>query len=194
MSISKLVRLFVGLKWRATQLTFRPASILFDKSVIRRVYERRVRLALGQPPTLLQSEASNAYARLCALGTRLYITEQTANVLQRRPAVFASAFLADAQPLKKGRYLRRWARRLRELSFSPEDAIIIAYGSFGVDPAIQSVGTEIIVTGDLKLAAHFSTRREEIRERFEAMISSLPGPYRTLALPSIMTPTDILTL
>ena len=175
-------------------MTFRPASILFDKSVIRRVYERRVRLALGQPPTLLQAEAVNAYDQLCTLTARLYITEEIANILQRRPAVFASAFLADTQTLKKGRYLRRWARRLRELSFSPEDAILVSYGSFGVDLATKTVGAEIIITGDLKLAAHFNARREEIRERFEAMISSLSEPYQTLVLPSIMTPTDILTL
>lgn len=173
-------------------MTFQPASVLFDKNVIRRVYERRVRLALGQPPTLLQAEAANAYDRLCALTNRLYITEQIANILQRRPAVFASAFLADTRTLKKARYLRRWARRLRELSFSPEDAIIIAYGSFGIDLTMPAVGVEIIVTGDLKLASHFNARQEEIRRRFENMISSLSEPYQTLVLPSIVTPTDIL--
>jgi len=177
-----------------TKLTFQSASVLFDKNVIRRVYERRVRLALGQPPTLLQTEAANAYTRLCTLGNRLYITEQTANILQRRPSVFADEFLADTQTLKKGRYLRRWARRLRELSFSPEDAIVVAYGSFGIDLTRQAVGVEAIVTGDLKLVAHFNARQEEIRERFEGMISSLSTPYQTLALPSIMIPTDILTL
>jgi hypothetical protein len=175
-------------------LTFQPDSILFDKSVIRRVYEHRVRLAVGQPPTLLQAEAANAYARLCTFPNKLYITEQTANILQRRPIVFASAFLTDTQTLKKGRYLRRWARRLRELSFSPEDAIIVAYGSFGVDLTMPAVGVEIIVTGDLKLAAHFSAKQEEIRGRFESMISSLSEPYQKLMLPSIATPTDILTL
>jgi hypothetical protein len=175
-------------------LTFQPDSILFDKNVIRRVYERRVRLALGQVPTLLQAEAANAYARLCTPTNRLYITEQTANILQRRPSVFADEFLTDTQALKKGRYLRRWARRLRELSFSPEDAIVVAYASFGVDLTRQAVGVEAIVTGDLKLVAHFNAKQEEIRERFEDMISSLSTPYQTLELPAIMTPTNILTL
>jgi hypothetical protein len=175
-------------------MTFRSSSVLLDKNVIRRVYERRVRLALGQVPTLLQAEAANAYDRLCALTNRLYITEQTANVLQRRPTVFASAFLADTRTLTKARYLRRWARRLRELSFSPEDAIIVAYASFGVDLSVQAIGAQIVVTGDLKLVAHFNVKQEEIRGRFEDMISSLPLPYRMLTLPTIMTPTDILTL
>jgi hypothetical protein len=175
-------------------LIFQSVSVLLDKNVIRRVYERRVRLALGQAPTLLQAEAANAYDRLCALANQLYITEETANILQRRPAVFASPFLADTQTLTKARYLRRWARRLRELSFSPEDAIVVAYASFGVDLKTHAIGAQLIVTGDLKLIAHFNVKQEEIRVRFEDMISSLPPPYQTLTLPKIMTPTDILTL
>ena len=93
-----------------TKSTFQPSSFLFDKGVIRRVYERRVRLALREPPTLLQVEATNAYARIAALTDRLYITEQTANILIRRTSIFAASILTDTQPLKKGRYLRRWGR------------------------------------------------------------------------------------
>lgn len=173
-------------------LTFQPGSVLFDKSVIRRVYERRVRLALGQPPTLLQAEAANVYSRLCALTDRLYITEQTEHILQRRPSVFSAAILADTQALKKGRYLRRWARRLRELAFSPEDAIVIAYGSFGIDLNRHSVGVEAIVTGDLKLAAHFNAKYAEIKERFDNMILNLSEPYRQLTLPAVITTAAVL--
>jgi len=47
--------------------------------------------------------------------------------------------------LQKGRYLRRWARRLRALMFAPEDAIVVAYGSFGIDERLPSIGVEAIV-------------------------------------------------
>jgi len=90
---------------RETRLTFQPSSVLLDKGVVRRVYEARVRLALGQPPTLLQAEAANAYARLRALNARLYITEQTEHILQRRPPVFATALLNQTQTLRKGQPL-----------------------------------------------------------------------------------------
>ena len=64
-----------------TRSSFQPSSVLFDKGVIRRVYERRVRLALGDRPTLLQVEAANAYALCATITDHLYITEQTSNIL-----------------------------------------------------------------------------------------------------------------
>ncbi len=99
---------------RETNLTSPPRSVLLDKGVVRRVYEARVRMARGHPPTLLQAEASNAYARLRGLDIRLYITLQTAHILHGRPAVFAAAVLNQTHTLQKARYLRRWARRACE--------------------------------------------------------------------------------
>ena len=103
-------------------MSFQSGSILLDKGVVRRVYEARVRLALGQPPTLHQAEAANVWSRLRAFNIPLYITEQTEHVLRRRSPLFAMTLLAQTRALKKGRYLRRWARRLRDVGFSPEDA------------------------------------------------------------------------
>lgn len=80
--------------------------MLFDKGVIRRIYERRVRLALNLPPTVLQTESANAYARIAGRTSKLFITEQTFNILTLRTPVFAAPLLAEAQPLLKGRYLR----------------------------------------------------------------------------------------
>ena len=173
-------------------MSFQPRSVLFDKGVIRRVYERRVRLALGEPPTPSQVEAANVYAQLCTRTARLYITEQTAHVLRRRPQLFAASILADTQPLQKGRYLRRWARRVRELTLSPEDAIVVAYGSFGIDLSFPRLGVETIVTNDLRLASHFRTRYVEIEHRFGEMIAQLSGPYTLAALPEVVTTANIL--
>lgn len=116
-----------------TKSNFQPNSVLLDKGVIRRVYECRVRLASGNTPTLLQVESANTYTRIAAITSRLYITEQTFNVLKLRPQVFAATILNETLVLKKARYLRRWARRLRDFAFSSEDAIVLAYGSLGLD-------------------------------------------------------------
>lgn len=124
-----------------TSSTFQPTSVLLDKGVIRRVYERRVRLALAKPPTVLQVEAANSYAHIATIANRLYITEQTANILKRRTEIFAAPILADTRALKKARYLRRWARRLTDFAFSSEDAIVLAYGSFGLDVESKTVGS-----------------------------------------------------
>jgi hypothetical protein len=161
--------------------------------VIRRVYERRVRLALGKPPTVLQVEAANSYAYIATIANRLYITEQTSNILKRRTQIFAAPLLTETPPLKKARYLRRWARRLTEFAFSAEDAIILAYGSFGLDVESQTVGVDAIITTDIRLANRFSQRHPEIKGRFDNMIVSLPESYRRLTLPQIVTTATVLT-
>lgn len=173
-------------------MSFQPHSVLFDKGVIRRVYERRVRFALSAAPTPAQVEAANVYAQLCIPPRRLYITAQTVHILHRRPPLFAAPFLAETYPLQQGRYLRRWARRLRELTFAPDDAIVVAYGNFGIDERIPSIGVEAIVTNDLKLASHFHAHRAEIAHRFHDMITPLPAPYAALTLPVVVTAASLL--
>ena len=161
--------------------------------MIRRVYERRVRLALSRPPTVLQVEAANSYAYIATITNRLYITEQTSNILKRRTPTFAAPILADTRPLKKARYLRRWARRLTEFAFSSEDAIILAYGSFGLNVESQTVGVDAIITTDNRLAEHYQRRNTEIKNRFDDMIINLPEPYKRLTLPQVVTTAMVLT-
>ena len=176
-----------------TRSTFQPNSVLLDKGVIRRVYERRVRLALGKPPTVLQVEAANSYAYVSSIASRLYITEQTLNILQRRTQIFARPILADTHPLKKARYLRRWARRLTEFAFSSEDSIILAYGSFGLDVESQTLGVDAIITTDIRLADRCKQRNPEINNRFNDMITNLPEAYRQIRLPQVLTTATVLT-
>ena len=161
--------------------------------MIRRVYERRVRLALSRPPTVLQVEAANSYAYIATITNHLYITEQTSNILKRRTPIFAAPILADTHPLKKARYLRRWARRLTEFGFSSEDAIVLAYGSFGLEVESQTVGVDAIITTDMRLADRYNQRNPEINNRFNDMITNLPEAYRQLRLPQVVTTATVLT-
>jgi hypothetical protein len=177
---------------KGMKLSFQPESVLLDKGVVRRVYEARVRLALGQPPTLQQAEAVNVWSRLRALDTSMSITEQTAHILQRRSPLFATALLAQTRTLQKGRYLRRWARRLRDVGFSPEDAIMLAYGSFGLDLHAQRIGVEAVITNDLKLKTNFTARFLTIRDSFENMVTQLPEPYRESTLPRVVATAEVL--
>ena len=152
-----------------------------------------MRLALGKPPTVLQVEAANSYAYIATIANRLCITEQTFNILKRRTQIFAAPILADTHPLKKARYLRRWARRLTEFGFSSEDAIVLAYGSFGLDAESQTVGVEAIITTDIRLADRYNQRHPEIKNRFNDMITNLPEAYRQLELPQVLTTATVLT-
>lgn len=173
-------------------MTSPPSSVLFDKGVIRRVYERRVRLSLGRPPTLLQVEAANAHARMSVVASRLHITEQTASVLRVRTRVFAAPLLASHEPLRKGRYLRRWARRLRDFGFSPEDAVVLAYGSFGVAESAGKVGVDLMVTTDISLSSRYGENLVDIGRRFRDMVADLSGRYADLTLPRVVTTSAVL--
>jgi hypothetical protein len=177
-----------------TRSTFQPNNALFDKGVIRRVYERHVRLALSRPPTVLQVEAANSYAYIATVANHLYITVQTSNILKRRTPIFAAPILAGTRPLKKARYLRRWARPLTEFGFSSEDAIVLAFGSFGLDLESQTVGVDAIITTDIRLANRYNQRHPEIKVRFNDMIVNLPEPYSQLTLPQVVTTATVLTL
>ena len=152
-----------------------------------------MRLALGNPPTVLQVEAANSYAYVATIANHLYITEQTSNILKRRTQVFAAPLLAETRPLKKARYLRRWARRLTDFAFSSEDAIILAYGSFGFDVESQTVGVDAIITTDIRLADRYNRRESEINTRFNDMIMNLPEAYRQLRLPQVLTTATVIT-
>lgn len=167
--------------------------VLLDKGVVRRIYEFQVRLAKGETPTPLQTETVKIWIRMAKLTGQIYITQQSANVLHLRPPEYANEILGNTATMRKGRYLRRWARRLRDYVFTREDAIIIAYASFGVDLVSGSLGADAIVTTDLHLAKNFSTRHLEIKERFDRMTENLPEPYRSLSLPRIATPAVVLS-
>lgn len=170
------------------QLTATPnGSVLLDKGVIRRIYERRVRLAKGRKPTDAQKESASAFDALRRRGSQICITHQTANILRTRPQRFASALLAFTIELQKGNYHRRWARRLRELSFSREDAVILAYGNFGVNSISSLVAVQTIITTDQKLVANYDYRQAEIELRFARMIQNLAEPYSKFELPEVLT-------
>jgi len=64
-----------------------------------------------------------------------------------------------------------------------------ASGSICVSP---SIGVEMIVTTDQRLATHFHARHEEIAHRFRDMIVQLPAPYAALTLLAVMTTASIL--
>ena len=182
-------RIAIGLKKGAF-----PKRVLLDKGVVRRRYEAAVRLNARLAMTDLQQESADAFEILCSGLADVYITKQTANMLKRRTPAIASPMLAVTQPLTKGRYLRRWARRLRKLSFSREDGVVLAYASFGLDENSTLATIEAVITTDLKLTSNFENRRVEIEDRFTRMTENLSEPYSTLQLPDVMVPPTVLKL
>ena len=169
-----------------------PNSILLDKGVVRCVYQVQVRRASLTPLTPSQLEAIRVFARLRFRAKRIYITRESANVLTLRPQQNASLILNRTEVLRKGRYLRRWARQLCSFGFSPEDAVVIAYASFGLDSRSQLANVEALVTNNFKLVNNFKTQQTNIEDRFKRMVSNLLNPYSSLELPEVMTTADAL--
>jgi hypothetical protein len=50
-----------------------------------------------------------------------YVTPETVNSAQRRDPLLAASLFTPLTTLMPGRYLRRWAQRLRDFNFSRED-------------------------------------------------------------------------
>ena len=179
---------------RTTKLTFPSSRILLDKGVARRIYEFQLRFAKKAQPTQPQIDAVRLFKRLQAVAAQIYITQESANVLRLRQPQYAQAILNSTITLRKGRYLRRWARRLRSFVFSREDACVIAYATFGLDEYSQLPRLEALVTTDLRMINNFNEQHAKIKLRFERMICHLPEPYVSLRLPEVMTTATALAL
>jgi len=79
------------------------------------------RLLHGQLVPERQLISNAAITAVLAQGVPTYITEPLLHILlQPHISHVAQAFMPQLRVLKKGRYLRRWARRLREAGIFPE--------------------------------------------------------------------------
>jgi len=168
---------------------------LLDKNVVRRATEG---IAAALAARALTSEQSQVI-RLIALGKQfdiiLVITPETANILERRqvsPGV--RLFLEQTSVWRRGRYFSRWARRLHEHGFSPEDAAVLSYGSFGLDESGQIIGVTHVVTLDRPFLERFYAQRPTLERRLTAMTSHLSEPYSHIVLPEMIYPGQALEL
>jgi len=103
----------------------------------------------------------------------------------------AQVILALTEILVPTKYARRWARRLREIGFSREDANLLATASFGTDKIIGGTFLSVdgIITFDAKMASMF--RQENlVRKRFADMLSNIEDPYPTAKMPNVLTVGD----
>ena len=164
-------------------------SYLLDKSVARRTiealhhldnlyYEEELVLELWR---LLQDEQA-----------RLFIPVGVVNILQRfEHLVEVRTFLTAVEPLESGRYLKRWARRLREHNFTREDALVLALAIYGTDVKGDILGVEWLVTLDRPFIRNFQSHGAELRTRLRAMTSQLQAPYGRATLPKVFHPEEM---
>jgi hypothetical protein len=95
-------------------------------------------------------------------------------------------FLNEVLVLRRGHYFQRWARRLREHGFTPEDAKILSYGTFGINPT--GLGVTTIFTFDQPFISNFENHKETLIRRLKAMTAQLRTPYNEAQLPEMIQP------
>jgi hypothetical protein len=172
---------------------FRPTSFLLDKGVLREALRGLVQEELGLPLPGRQREAYDTVRAIIAEAAVAYVTQETYHILTRpQNAVVASTFLPYWWVLRPGKYLKRWARRLREERFSREDALILSNASFGMDEIHQTFGAEVVVTTDKAMKERYEAGFARIEQRFRRMTQRLKEPYCNALLPDVMTPEELL--
>jgi hypothetical protein len=174
-----------------------PASTLtwlLDKNVARRAIEGISAALTARALTYEQSEAVRLITLSRRAGIILAITPEAANILEQRPGTAIRLFLREVASWRRGRYWTRWARRLREHGFSPEDAAVLSYGTFGLDESGQTIGVTHVITFDRPLLERVHDHHLALERRLKAMTSHLSEPYRLVVLPEIIYPNQGLEL
>jgi len=171
-----------------------PAPVwLLDKNLVRKAIEGIGASLIAAPLTGQQSMALRLLMRSRRAGIRVMITPEIANILSHHSDLLeVQLFLAEVEVMRRGRYFNRWARRLRDHGFTPEDAKVLCYGTFGLDPTGLVLGVTVVVTFDRSFINNFEAHREALLRRLKAMTAQMRPPYHEAKLPEMATPERIL--
>ncbi len=169
--------------------------LLLDKNIARRYLEGVSALARSE---LLTSEERQVVALIhqaAGLGKQLVISRETYNLLMAHGRQQAPAetlmLLRRTEVLEPTRYFKRWARRLRQRSFSREDAKVLALGTFGTDQDGSILGVRSIVTLDRPMVRRWQQQGSEITASLLEMTANLAPPYAAAVLPDVRFLEDV---
>ena len=126
---------------------------LLDKVIVRYTLDGMLSLSLGKDLTDQQAAAIRLFQRPTTQPVDLFIAPASANILGRlqdipRFAPFIQLFLRRTEIATPTRYFTRWSRRVREFGFTPEDARMLALGSFSTNQARDILGMHSFITYD----------------------------------------------
>ena len=74
----------------------------------------------------------------------------------------------------------------------PEDAMVLALGTFGTDQTGAILGAHAVVTYDQSLVNGYHNRMSALRRRLGAIQAQLSSPFNRVTLPSVVLPDDFL--
>ncbi len=165
-------------------------SYLLDKNIARRIIEGLTHL---ESLSAEEQMVLKLWRQLLSEGHRLYIPFGAFNILQRFVShIEVRTFLATVEQLESARYLKRWARRLREYRFSREDALILALATYGTNSKHKMLGVDVLLTLDKPFLKNFHDNQDQLETRLLAMTTQLPPPYRFAMLPYMLHPNELI--
>jgi hypothetical protein len=166
--------------------------LLLDKGVIRRYFEGVSALARDRELTEEQQQAVILVHVAPRLGGRLFISQEASNLLRAHSHELAPGeslmLLRRVEILYPARYFKRWARRLRERTFTREDAKVLALGTFGTAADGGILGVHAIVTLDQAMLRKWDRDVALIAEHLREMTINLQVPFALARLPRVQLP------
>jgi hypothetical protein len=169
---------------------------LLDKVTARRILEGLLKLAEGRDVSQEELIALDLFARAVSRDLQLFILPSTDGVLRRledrpRYSAIIQLFRRRVEVAFPTRYFKRWARRLRDYGFTPEDAGVLALATFGTDKDATILGIHSVATFDQPMIRRWTAERAAIQAHLAAMQQDLPMPYRQAALPQVLRPDEV---
>lgn len=170
---------------------------LLDKATARFAVQGLLKLGEGQALGAEEVLSLDLVLRASNSSNRLFIVPPTANVLERlaassRYARVVDLFLIRAEVACPTRYFKRWARRLRDVGFTQEDAAVLALATFGTDKDARMLGMDFVATCDQPMINNWRARQVKIHARLAAMHPDLHAPYNKARLPRVLRPEEII--
>jgi hypothetical protein len=167
-----------------------PTRCLLDKVVVRYTLDGMLNLSLGRDLTGQQVAALRLFQSAATPPVQRFIAPASANILGRlqsipRFARLIQVFLSRAPIATPTRYFTRWSRRVREFGFSPEDAWLLALGSFCTNQNRDILGMHCFITYDHPLVNLWHQEHNALERRLNAMRRQLTAPYNLVQLPSV---------
>lgn len=171
---------------------------LLDKVTARRMLEGLLKLAEARDLTEMEVLALDLYERTSSCGLRHFILPPTDSVLHRledcpRYAAIIRLFRQRVEVAFPTRHFKRWARRLQEYGFTPEDAGVLALATFGTDKDATVLGMHVVATFDQPTITQWAAQRTAIQAHLATMQQDLSAPCHRVGLPHVLHPEYVIS-
>lgn len=163
------------------------SRILLDKNVAIKILHALEKNAQGiAPDDEEQSALDLLYVEFFA-GKRIFIVPETDNILEKKykERIEVATFRQHVEVILPAQYYKRWARRLKRVGFTREDARVLSWGTFGTDKEESFLGVAEVLTFDKPMVNLFQIKQEQIQAKLDAMKRGLEPPYNEVELPEV---------